>query len=394
MGIDNVPLNVLFRDYSRVIATLANSALTHHVSLELEQLRAELGGQTQTFGSWLAANGSATLPTSDSLPTIKTRYANFADAVHAGYKVTPTHPTISPSSPLPVGDKTDLVLTRAETDYEMVYRHALVNVNGFYHQTDHSPDGLFVTDGMTSCLNSNRNEIGLLSFINLGSLSFIPIKDEMIYTQRPEQKLRYNCYIDTGVDLTNKTVMLVLGGYLHVLDRRAFFRIGSAAFGIDFGKIPLVDRYYESCNVLDLSSLSLASTDANPAQISVNNLYSDDVLRRYLQLSQTFLVVLDNTEIFTDALQVRPSRMIGVYTSTVAPIYPLSVGRGRHETYWYRKEDNLYSINASGTWRGERNYNTTKTTDLMSVSDANVISMGFRNSQAMFQLIGSDFYIP
>jgi hypothetical protein len=393
MGIEEFPLNLLFRDFKRVIVTLSHTALDHHVSLELEPLRAQLGGLNKKFGQWLSENGSNTLPTSNVVPVINTRYAHFSDAVRAGHKITPTHPTISPSSPLPLSSKSHLLITKAEADYERIYKHCLVNVNGFYHQTDHSVDGVFVTDGMKTCLKGRRNEIGLLSFENLGTLSFIPITDDMIYKHKAQQQLRYNCYVDTGVDLSSKTVLLVLGGYLHTLDKRSFYRISTSAFGIDFAQIPLIDRYFESYKVLDYSSLELERSDTNESQISVSNLYQDAVLRKYLQLSQTFLVVLDNAEVFTDTVELKPSPFPGNYTSDVAPIYPLMVGHGRHEVFWPRKEHDRYSvnINARAAWTAPKNYDTVKTQAQASVSNAKLASLGFRNSSAHFQLIGSDF---
>lgn len=392
MDIGNVQLNLLFNDFRRVIATLANPVLNNNVSLELESLRAQLGGLTKTFNEWLTENGELALPTSNTLPTINTRYANFSDAVRSGFKITPTHPTISPTSPMPLSERTHLLMTRAETDYAMVYKHVLANVNGFYHQTDYSDDGLFVTDGMVSCLRARRNEIGLLSFLNLGSLNFIPITDDMIFTHREEQQLRYNCYVDAGMDLSEKTVMLVLGGYLHTLDKRTFFRISPSAFGIDFSQIPMVDRFFESSPVIDLTALDMETAPTNPNQISIENLFSDHVLRRYLQLSQTFLVVLDNQETFTDSIELRQSPLNGVYTSSVAPVYPLIVGHGRHEVFWPRKEHDRYSVNINAAWRGRKNYETVKAREQHSVSNATLVSLGYRNDPAHFQLIGTDIY--
>jgi hypothetical protein len=218
----------------------------------------------------------------------------------------------------------------------------------------------------------------------------------MIYTQRPEQQLRYNCYIDTGVDLSTKTVMLVLGGYLHFLDKRTFFRISPSAFGIDFSKIPMVGRYYESYKVLNFDSLGLEQSPINASQISVSNLLSDDVLRQYLQLSQTFFVVLDNEEIFMDTIEVKPSKLPGTYTASLPPVYPFSVGHGRHEVFWPRKEYDRYSVNihTQAAWTAPHNYDTVRTRAQKSVSDAKLASFGFRNAQAQFQLIGSDVYVP
>ena len=390
MNIGDIAMRDLFNGFKRVVATLSNSVLTQNVSLDIESLRANLGGSDQSFNAWLASNGNVALPTSNALPVINTRYAEFSDAVRSGYKIKPVDINISETVDLPLADRPDLLVRKDGEDYPTVQQCTLVNVNGFYHATDASSAGLYVIDGNKTSLHSGRNEIGLLSFRKLGNLSYYPITDAMIYAQKDTEKLRYNCYVNLGVDVSQKTVMLVLGGYLHVLDKQAVFRISTTAFGIDFGQIPLVDRYFESRKVLDLSSLGLEVSPNNPDQIAINDLFSDAVLRKYLQLSQTFFVVLDNPDIFLDVTEVRPSPWPGCYTAYIPPIYPLLVGHGKHEVYWPRLETDRYSVNINGAWDGTKNYSTAKTNAANSVGDGELAAHGYGNISAHFLMIGSD----
>ena len=388
--IGDIALRDLFGEFKRVVATLSNSVLTQNVSLDIESLRSQLGGSDQTFKTWLVSNGNATLPTSNVLPVINTRYAEFSDAVRSGYKVKPVDINISETVDLPLADRPDLLVTKDGEDYPMVQKCTLVNINGFYHATDASSAGLYVMGGNKTSLYSGRNEIGLLSFRKLGNLEYYPITDGMIYAQKTNEQLRYNCYVDIGVDVSQKTVMLVLGGYLHVLDKQAFFRISATGFGIDFSQIPLLDRYFESRKVLDLSSLGLEVSPNSPDQIAINDLFSDAVLRKYLQLTQTFFVVLDNPDIFLDVTELRPSPWPGCYTSHIQPIYPLLVGHGKHEVFWPREETDRYSVNINGAWDGTKNYSTVKTNDANSVADGELPVLGYKNASAHFLMIGSD----
>lgn len=394
MDIGNVHFNDLYRDFKRVLVTLSHPVLPHNVSLDLESLRADLGADRVTVNDWLVLNGNKTLPTSNELPLINTRYAKFSDAVRSGYHLRPIHPTISEDSPLPLEEKPDLLMTKGGVSYEFVHQYALANVNGFYHLTDWSPKGVYVVDGNKSWMHSGRNEVGLLSFLELGKIELIRITEEMIYTHQNQQKLRFNCYLDTGVDLSQKSVMLVLGGYLHVLDPQVFFRISETAFGINFSNIPLVDRYYESHLVLDLSELGMVSSPNNDKQISIDNLYSDAVLTKYLTMSQSFFVVLDNTDLFLDTIELKNSPFPGCYTTAAAdqPIYPLVVGRGKHEVYWPRKEHDRFSVNvhASATWHAKPLYETVRTNKQKSVDDSQIPVDGYTNWDASFLLIGSD----
>lgn len=391
LDIGNIPLTQLYSSYKKVIATLSNPALLDNVSLNIEQLRAELGASSLTFNQWLVDNSNKTLPTIDTLPAINTRYAHYADAFHAGYDIQPVHPTAAATSDMPPSERTYLRLTRPNTDYDLLYNSCLVNVNGFYHQTDRSADAVYVVDAVHSSLNAHRNEIGLYSFRELGKLTFIPIKDEMIYTQNDRQTLRTNCYVNTGVDLSTKTVMLVLGGYLHILDSRTFTRVSESAFRIDFNNLPLIDRYYESRGVLNLDSLLMEKSQDNPYQISLNDLYSDAVLRRYLTLSQSFFVALDNSDIFVEERHVQPSRMAGIYRGfDTPPKFPLVLGAGRHETYWYKKEDGQWSIHVSASSEGRRYYDTAKIDLTASVSDQEQMIFPKKNSPAKFLIVGTD----
>lgn len=390
VNIGDVPLHQLFSTYRKVIAVLSNNFFTHNVSFNTESIRARYGSSTLTFKNFLIENGNNTLYTLDTLPEINTRYARYADGFHAHYKIDPTHPTASFDSQMPPADKTWLRLTKAGVNYEHFYHSCLVNVNGFYHLTDYSVQAAYVVDGMKCAHKANRNELGILNFESVGKLSFISITDDMIYKQLEQQKLVSNCYVDTGVDLSTKSVMLVLGGYLHILDQRTFYRVSSSAFAIDFSNLPLLERYYESKDILDLTSLGLETSNANEDQVALQQLESDDCLRKYLTLSQSFFVVLDNPDIFMEEINLRASPFPGVYTAYTPPIYPLRVGAGRHESYWYSVEYGLYSVHCNATLRGTRLYDGVPRSAVISVANQVEPTIPSGNDQVKFLLIGTD----
>lgn len=390
MDISGLSMSTLFGSYKSVIAILSNNFLDHNVSFDIEPLRAKWAASDKPFIEFLYENGNLTLPTSDELPVINTRYAHFADAFHAKYEVVPVHATAAPDAPMPDGDKTYALLKKDGIDYTEMYKHCLVNINGFYHQTDHSSYGLYVTDAMKSVWKSGRNQIGILSMKGVSSMSFLPITEAMIHKQNDDQVLKNNCYIDTGLDLTEKTVMLVLGGYLHLLDRKTFKRVSPSTFKIDFSNLPLVDRFYESVEVIDLSSLGLDTTVNNPTQVGMGNLFSDAVLKKYLQLSQTFFVILDNKDIFIDEVPLRRMATPNTYITKEQPIYPMRVGCGRHEPYWYRKEHGQFAVAAKGVQKGNKIYNTRPLGNAQSVSDTNQPLFGYGNDHAAWIKIGTD----
>lgn len=390
VDIGSVGLSTLFATYSRILAVLSNPFLTHQVCLDLIEIRAEHGGKAITFNELLASLGSDSLPTTNRLPVINTRYAKYKDAVRAGYKITPIHPTFAVDAELPPAERTWLRLTKAGVDYANVQRNCLVSVNGYFHYTDSDPHGMYVVDGMRSQTVSRQNQLGLFDLSKLGGFTLHQIKPEMLYKQSTQDRYRDRCFVDLGVDVTNKTVLLVLGGYLHALDTRSYYQVGVSQFCINLQTLPLLDRYYESRKYLDLSALELETTQANPTQISVEDFYSDAVLGRYLTLPQSFFVILDNPEVFVEHKTVHKTKMPGMFISYSKPEYPLVTGVGRLADYWSTYEDGQYSLTCVDSFRDRPVYHTVDASVVNSVSDTRDTQLAVVNAPAFFLKLGSD----
>lgn len=390
VAIGNIALNVLFSTYSRIIATLSNPFLPENVAVDLDTIRPIIGGSSITFNAFLIENANNALTTLTDLPVINTRYARYADAFHAGYKITPIHPTASIDADLPPSEKTWLHLARPDTDYVLFYKSCLVSINGFFHATDANEEGVLVNSGMKSAMISGENQIGIYSFRELGELTFFPITEEMVFKQNDRQTYRERAYVDLGVDVSDKSVFLVLGGYLHALDKKTFYRTGPGTFAIDFSNLPLMDRYYESRNYIDLSSLDLDTTDRNDSQVGVDNFLSDATLLAYLTLSQSFFVVLDNNDIFVTKSPVRKTPLPDMFIGYEKPFYPLVVGMGRVTNYWYTHEDGQYSLTCHDTLRNNRLYDTVDFEKQISVSNANDPENPTYHSAPFFLKIGRD----
>lgn len=390
VNISGMTMRAIYATYSRVIATLSNVSLTANVSLDLANIRAAVGAETITFSQFLTNNGNSTLPTSNTLPVLNTKYARYGDAFRSGYTVTPVHAGSAPSAPMPAGAKESLLLTRTGVNYQTLYQSCLVSVNGFYHMTDYSTDGLYVLNGMQSQRLSGQNGIGLLNFQDIGTISYIPITSQMVYKQDPTQSLQDNCYLDAGQDLSNKTVYLVLGGYLHLIDNKLVKRISASLFCVNFGNLPYIDRYFNSKKYIDMSPLCLETTPRNPDQISIANFYSDDVITKYCSLSQSFFVVLSNNDTFVETEALGDSLMPGLYVGYTPPIYPITTQQGKHPNYWSTYEDTQWSIAMNDCLRKNYQYHSRTFDGLVSVDNAEEPWTIPENSPAWYLKIGSD----
>lgn len=393
VNIGDVPLHDILQNYSKITATLSNQFLDHNVSFDLENIRVQYAGSTTTFNQFLLDNGGQALVTSDELPVINTRYVKYADAVHANYKMTPMAAGMSPDAVLPPSAKTWLHVKKKTSqafDYHLMYRSVLAVVNGFIHATDADDAAFYVQEADKSRQMSGCNMLGFMSFKGIGELSFIPIKPEMVYKQNPAQQYRYQCFVDTQQDLTEKTVMLVLGGYLHVLDEDSFFRVSDSAFCINFNKIPLLYRYYESKKYIDLSSMKIETSSFNDSQIGISEVFSDDAILAYVTLSQSFIVVLDNPDIFMDKLPLKTAPGNGNYVTADKPVYPMIAGTGKLVNYWYRCEASLCSVKGWDTNVPHYLFSTNKPLQQRSISDSVDSDLPEYQSHAHFLKLGTD----
>lgn len=389
ISLGDMKLSDAFAQYDRILATLTNPVLKAPVCLDLEKIRAAHGTNPITFNAFLVQNGSKTLATTNVLPTFKTRYARYADAFRAGYKVQPVHPTAAPSAIIPESEKTWLHLTRPDTDYGLFYRSCLVSVNGFIHATDASDKGVWVQDGMVSRNISRRNQIGLLSFNGISKLSFVPIKPNMLYKLDSDQKYCDRVHVDLGQDVSKKAVLLVLGGYLHVLDPRTFYRISNSGFAINFSNLAFVDRFFESKHFIDLSSLGV-DEGFHAYHVAVKQLLSDEVIAKYMTLSQSFFVLLDNPEIFLEQEVIRTAPMPGMYVSQTKPEFPLMSELGKMMNYWYSYEDGQYSVVTTDAYRDNPIYRTVGARSATSITNHRDPVRPVRHSDMRYMKIGSD----
>jgi hypothetical protein len=330
-------------NYSVVYAVLTNPFLAGPVSLNLNSILPTITNQQQTFGAYLASLGNKALPTSTSIPSIKTQYARYQDGVKAGYTIQPIGTTQSLQYGATIANKPDVLLTRANTNYTTFYQSCLVSINGFFHMTDtDGKTGVWVTNGMASCVKSKKNKLGILNFQDLGKLTMIPITGDMIYKQNTSQALKNRAYLNVGKDLSNSTVMVVIGGYLHILDGKTFKLVGKQSLMIDFNNYPLFERYYESKDFIDLSTLAFTAYPTNAQAVAVDEITSDAAIKALLTLSQSFIVLLDNTQISVQLEKVRAAKIPGQYVSYVEPIWPLITGYGKVNEYW--------SVQDAGQW--------------------------------------------
>ena len=335
-----VDINTIFKRYRQVWLKLTHTSLPDPVYLDLMSVRALIPPTSSsiTLTQWFVSRGNASLPHVSSYPEFDMNSAKWANVWEAGYTVQPVDRLRTPQAEIPNAAKNDLLLTRGTVDFRNWWKYCLVTVNGFVHRVQGAQEGLYVVDGGRTGRIGNDNHVGIYSFREVGAMKVIPITPAMIYKRHVDDKHKNYMHLKMPVSLENKLVILVLGGYLHVMDRS--FRITTdKTIRIDFNNLNLIARIFESRRNINLESLQLDVAEANPEQIDVEDLYSDRALTAYACLPQSFVAIIDTPEGYVRRHAVEKSGLPGRFLTPMPhkPL-PLVSSLGRIYDYQARPE--------------------------------------------------------
>ena len=337
----------IYNMFSKVAHIVTHPLFEKELYVDFEALRNTYSGYNGTLLEWLAEIGDLTLPLLETLPNTQVKYAWYEDAVRCGYKaelgqVGYHFPADYPKIELP-----DLKITRPRTttDVSVLHTKALMTVNGFLHLTDTDGQSLWIKDGAKSMHHCKLNHFGIISFNQMATIKKIPITPAMLYPEVTDRPLIENVNIRLPEEIGNRSFLLSIGGYLQLPEAEICWQNGDQVISLCLEKIPYAERYFESSHYLDLSALQLEPSPDHPNAITIDQLSSDEVIRRYLTLSQSFIVLIDIPYIFSRKIFIRHSALPGNYTAYQEPRYPQITGYGKISEYWKVYEDGHWVVN-------------------------------------------------
>lgn len=347
------PVWQLFTDYRVCQITLIPEGSTDFVYLSLKDIAASYSTYPGFFEQLLQELGNEALPTTPTGVVMSKSEATYTDAFRVGYKATPVD---SDNIAIPNLDNqlfSHVRLERkdAKIDYDFFQNHCLVSVNGYYHQTTtDGVNGVVVQDAMKSVRISKQNQVGLWSFSNLCSLKTVT------KAECSTSITGTSATLTLPGSLTDKYVFLILGGYFVPVDSSALMQVAPNAFTIRFDLLPMLHRYVESSNYIDVSSILGNATPANPNALQVGDLLTPAAIEAWLSLSQTFFVVLDKKEIFIERQAIKRIGQASRYISYQEPKYPLVLELGRQPAYWSVQENTQWSLNIANNRQADVMY--------------------------------------
>lgn len=391
-NLDQMLVYLIFETFTKAYLTLTNPNIQGEVYVDMDVLRAEYSSYNNTLEQLLIDLGDTALPTVPELPSTQIKYAKYSDAIRAGYNVQLTVAGLNLPDNFPAGDKHDLVVTRPgyDTSMSLLDSHCLVSVNGYYHWTETDGEKAFVMKGADTMRKSNLNHMGLWSFMDVGELTKVKIDPDDIVPAEPNQALKDKILFTVPNDLDGKSFLLILGGYIVLPQEDVFWRNGENSFLLDINKIPYPERIFESSLYLDLSPLGLTHPVNNPENgYFINEIYSDAVIKKYMTLSQSFLVIVDIAYMTSAKIGIDHADLPGMFTAYQDPTYPLIVNYGKVAEYWKTFESGYWSVSVQDSYMRNFVISEKPITQQQEVSDNLLAGNPFYHSRGfLLQLAG------
>ena len=260
-------------------------------------------GPTTTVKDWLSNLNETTLPYDATTFTYTSHFVRYNHLFHAGYDVQPIARDGNVLSKSSNASKSDLFISKPGVPGTTLGRYGLYSVNGFFHLADYDKDGVYLFNGNTTVRKANDNQVGVMSFTDVGEVKQFPITDDMISGQADGKPLKDALYITMPKekDLSGYIVLFVFGGYLHAVDG-SYDQVGDRTYRVHIQQVNILERYYASRDILDLSSLNFTAYPnyKNDSILSLDEALSDASIKSYLKLSQSFVVAVKSTHLFSE----------------------------------------------------------------------------------------------
>jgi hypothetical protein len=385
----SVTIRDIYNQYNGVILTLTSPFINHPIYFDLLANRGLIFDTTKTLNQWLVFNGNITLPTKNVAPSVSETYVNYRDVQRANYNVDRVTPTGSPSSQSIESDRVDILLSRANTDYLDMASKCLVSVNGLIHRTEGSVDGLYVRRGARSSEVANTSIVGIITFSKVADFTIIPITEEMVYKQNDDQHLYQGAYINAGVDLSNKTPILVMAGFLHIADD-LYRVVGNKEIFIDMAKMMVPERLFAAGKLMDLGPLLEDMGTSGNSLMSTANLQSDEFITKYLTLSQSFIVLVNTDNLFVEKVMCESTDLVGSFITSEDPIYPLIGPLGKVENYWPMPSFNKHVLHCKANLRTKYRFESTDWWNDTYIENVNELEYPFEYSAGFLMKIGKE----
>lgn len=343
-NLEDMDLAIILKTYRSVFLVLSVKGVSENVLINLLDSTELLSGFMGSLKSWLNSLGNKSLKTVNQLPVTNQRMVKYANAIQAGYHLEKSSGGLYYNSN---ADNADIRITRFNfnTDLTLLNTYCLLTVNGFVHDAIASKKEAFILEGAKTARMGNDNHVGILSFFDVGELKKIKLSNAAIEPFEPNTQLKNKIRITLKNSIENKSFFLVLGGYLVLPDSESFFQVALDSFVLDLNKLPYLERLMESKKQIDLGQLGVFDETTNLHVLTENSF-----IKKYLNISQSFFVVVDTPNLNFEKISIKRSPFPGQFIATEDPVYPIIGGHGKIFEFWKQQELNRWVVNTKDSY--------------------------------------------
>lgn len=317
----------VIRTYSENRVIVSNTFLTKNVCLRLQDYYAELIAFSGTLDQWFATLGSRSLTTTDTLPNLTERHAKFSNLNAWWFKQKPTLIRSHPSNDFTFADAEDLLISKKGVDYKKLFATSLFTVNGYLHRSVLSDDGIYILDACRDAWHANEVNTGALTFNNLSTLSIYPISENDIYPADEYSSFKEQLLLKLPFNAKGKSVALVIGGVLY-WQNDLLTLISDTTANFITGRVDWVDRFFYDRDYLNLDGIPAKINPDEPNLVTKEVLQSDDFIKSWLLLSQSFWVVFDNPMLYLEMVPLERHTWPGLFTVPTDEPVPVVLNNG------------------------------------------------------------------
>lgn len=232
-------------------------------------------------------------------------------------------------------DFPDVVITRKQAVMDIARLEAtfLWTVNGYVYNTVHDSESLYLPGAVSGMLRSRANKVGMLNLSGLTS----QLTKQTLSADQITVDTNLPAYEKVFITFTNPVVspILVMAGYLVFEHPEFFYRISDNTFALHLNRLNYMEKLYELHRYRDIfHDLGVPVSPNNPTQVNTEDVRSTETIKRFLTLSNTFLVDTGNPNgLVLDPLYLEHSNIPGNFRTHKLPTLPMFVGYGKLTEY-------------------------------------------------------------
>lgn len=369
MSVVGKSVSELVATFTEIYLNVSNPFWEKARTVKLSELRPLITNTADTLNTFFASLGNESIPSIEGTASVVNGSVTSSDAFYAGYKLSRGLYAYTPEYIPDISDADVLVMKKEGVDARDIHKYCLVSVNGLIHRVDADSSYAYILGAAKAWRHTNRNEVSVTSFASVGALECISITEDMLSRAHPDQPMANQVIIKSPVNPGNRVAALVFGGYLFLMDNLSFSRCAEDTFVLDVQNISIVDRFFETRRLIDVEFLGLEYGGAHQAQISREQLTSDETLKKWLTHSQSFLVFIDTDNLTVSREQIRDTMSDRLYVHDTEPVVPIVLGSGLMPPYWKEYNEGKWAISIGDNKQFDYLMHTTPAEDVPMPAD-------------------------